>query len=144
MSDSGWIKLHRKIMNNPIYKRSTLYHLFTHCLLSANHKPQSILYGGKAIQLKPGEFSTTLREISKETGIKKATVYKGLKTLTDLNLISQKGKQRLSIISVINWHIYQNKVNDRETIGKKEDILQFIWKTFPKSTIGGFMVYNKE
>ena len=106
-------------MENPIYKKSTLYHLFNHCLLSANHKPQSILYAGATVLLKAGEFATTLKEISEKTGIKKPTVYKGLKTLFNLELISQKSKQRMTIISVINWHSYQNKVNDKETIGKR-------------------------
>ncbi len=106
-------------MNNPIYKKSTLYHLFSHCLLSANHKPQSILYDGKIIQLKLGECSTTYQEISDKTDIPKSTVYKGLKTLSNLNLISQKGERRLTIIYVIKWDSYQQKGNDRETERKR-------------------------
>ena len=82
--ETGWIKLHRKIMNNPIYKKSTLQHLFTHCLLSANHAPQSVLCVGELIKLKAGEFASTLSEISKATGIPKTTVFKKLKTLSNL------------------------------------------------------------
>jgi DNA-binding transcriptional regulator GbsR (MarR family) len=119
MTDSGWIKLHRKIMDNPIYKRSTLYHLFNHCLLSSNHKPQKLLYAGRVIQLDPGQFSTTTDEISKKTGIAKTTVYDGLKRLSNLNIISQKPERRKTIISVINWHSYQHKPNDSRMIPER-------------------------
>lgn len=106
-------------MENPIYKRSTLYHLFTHCLLSANHKPQNVLYKGEAILLKPGEFSTTIDKISEETGIKRTTAYDGLKTLSTLNLIRTKPERKLTIISVINWHTYQSKPNDNRIIAER-------------------------
>ena len=58
MNNNGWIKIHRKIMDNCIYKDAHLLHLFIHCLLKANHKANKFLFNDKEMIIERGQFIT--------------------------------------------------------------------------------------
>ena len=42
---SGWVKLHRKLVDNPIFKNDKLFRVFMYCLLKASHKDHDQLVG---------------------------------------------------------------------------------------------------
>lgn len=123
-------------MDNVIFKKPKLYLLFHYCLLTANHKPQKFLYDGELFTIGAGELVTTLSEIHKRTGIPRTTIHRGLKTLSRMGTITlkklksnrdpekrndeiEKAEQRLTLISIVNWDIYQAKRNDSGTTKRK-------------------------
>ena len=51
---TGWISLHRKILDNPILKRSPIYsrfEAFVYMLLKANHKDNKCVIGNVLVKV---------------------------------------------------------------------------------------------
>ena len=114
MSEIGWIKLHRKILDNPIFVKPDLYQLFSYCLLRANHRETKILWNGKEEILERGCFITGRKVITGDTGQSESGIYRRLKVLEKLNMISIKSNNKYSIVKVLNYCIYQGSEFETE------------------------------
>lgn len=97
--NKGWIKLHRKVLDNGILKDQIAWVIFCWLLLRVDRKT------GK----------TTLGRIwaSKELGIKPTTFYKALKRLENIyktvSLVTKKVTIKYTEVSVLNWYKYQQE-----------------------------------
>jgi len=111
---AGWIKLHRKILDNPIFLKPDLYQLFSYCLLRANHNETKIIWNGKEEILEKGCFITGRKIIAKETKQGESAIYKRLKVLENLNMISLKSNNKFSVVKVLNYSVYQGEEIDKE------------------------------
>ena len=49
---TGWIKLHRKILDSPIFQNEKLFKVFAYCLMKASHKEHTQLVGRRVVHLK--------------------------------------------------------------------------------------------
>ena len=68
--NNGYIKLHRKILDNPIVMKDTeCLAVWIYLLLNATHKEKSVMFKGKRVTLKPGQLITGIISISKKTKI---------------------------------------------------------------------------
>jgi len=111
---AGWIKLYRQIMDNPIFRKPELYHLFSYCLLKANHSETKIIWNGAEEDLEKGCFITGRKAISDDTGQKESTIYRNLKILEKLNMISVKSNNKYSVVKVLNYCVYQGSEFESE------------------------------
>ncbi len=111
---TGWIKFHRKILDNPIFLKPELYQLFTYCLLKANHSETKIIWNGKEETLKKGCFLTGRKVIARDTGQNESSVYKRLQILCKNNMISVKSNNKFSVVKVLNYCIYQGEDSEKE------------------------------
>lgn len=111
---AGWIKLHRKILDNPIFFKPELYQLFSYCLLRANHNESKIIWNGEEETLEKGCFLTGRKAIAQDTRQNESSVYKRLKNLEKLNMISVKSNNKFSVVKVLNYCIYQGEETDKE------------------------------
>jgi len=103
----GYIKLHRKLLKNPICSRSEYFHLWVVMLLKANHSTGYKLYKNEKLILQPGQFTTGRKALSAETGISESQVYKILKYLEKEQQISLKSNNKFTLITILNWVPYQ-------------------------------------
>lgn len=111
----GWIKLHRKLLKNPIFKNANLYHLYSYCLLKARHEEGEVMFGETVIKLNPGEFVTGRNVLSEALNEKPNTTYKRLKKLEKLNYVSLKSNNKNTLVTVLNWESYQIKKEEVTT-----------------------------
>ena len=66
MSNSGWIKLHRALLDNPVVMKDAEHlAIWTWLLLNATHNGTDVMFHGKRITLKPGELTTGRQRIAK-------------------------------------------------------------------------------
>ena len=88
----GWIKLHRKTLENPVVcKDSDHFYLWCYLLLSATHKEQPALFKGKKIALLPGQLITGRKSISAKTGVSESKVKRILISFeSDQQIVRQK------------------------------------------------------
>lgn len=115
---SGWISLHRKIMDNPIYSNAGMLKLWIHCLLKASHAEHEQLIGTKIIKLDPGQFVTGRDALAEEfnKGAKKSevvtarTLWRWLKKFEEWQMLSIKSTTQFSVVTILKWSDYQKGV----------------------------------
>ena len=105
----------RKIFDWEWYTDSKTFHLFFHCVLRANHEPNS--YQG--IPLKRGQFVTGRKKLSVETGLSEQEVRTILKRLKSTNEITIQSNHRNSIITVNNYDEYQSFYRKKRKINQQ-------------------------
>lgn len=115
VQDNGWIKLHRKMLQNPIVtKTPEHFSVWIYLLLNTTHQPFTTVWNGKPITLQPGQLITSNRSIANYFKIDKMRAYriikdfeKGDKLTEESRLITIKAKKKGSLITVVKWDEYQ-------------------------------------
>ena len=126
MSNNGWIKLHRKLLKNPLVKKPNYVWLWIVLLLKANHKDTKIMWNGEVLIIKEGQILTGRKELSQLTGIPETTIERAL-TYIEKNghQIEQQKTTKFRLITIINWKEYQKEDstsdNKRTTNGQQTD-----------------------
>ena len=113
--EQGWIKLRRKILENPIAGRANYLALWIILLLKANHKEKKMIWNNSFIVIKEGQFITGRNELSKQSGIPATTVERILDYLENGHQIEQQKNNKYRLITIVNW-------KEHQTIDKKVDI----------------------
>lgn len=111
---NGWIKLHRKIIDNPVFDNPDLFHLFVYCLIAANHNPTMIVWNGEEKNMERGSFIAGRKSLSEKLKQSESKIYRNLKTLEKLNIITQKSNNRFTLINVVNYCNYQGSEFENE------------------------------
>ena len=116
MSDrNGWIKIHRKLLDNPVVcKDPDHLAVWMYLLLEAAHKDHETLFGGKPIVLAPGQLITGRQKISRETKVEQHKADRIIKLFKSAQLIEQRAECYGSLISILNWDKYQNDEQQNE------------------------------
>lgn len=112
--ENGWISLHRKIRDNPLWKNSQLVHLFLELLLMANHVETKFLWNGKEQILKRGQLLTGRYRLSEATGISPNSIKDYLMTLGRMGITTSKSTNKFTIITILKYEQYQN-IKDKDT-----------------------------
>jgi hypothetical protein len=142
----GWIKLHRKIlMNKTVLKDTDHLAVWIYLLLSAVHSETEAKFEGVKITLKPGQLITSRADISRNLNVSESKVQRILRRLEgerqNERQIEQQTTPRNRLISILNWHEYQESEQQNERQNdylhlSKEYIIytQFdnFWKVYPK------------
>lgn len=104
----GWIKLHRKLLDNPIVCKDCEHiAVWIYLLLNATHVNYDVLFNNKRITLKPGELITGRKKIADELSISESKVQRILKTFEIEHQIEQQTTSQNRLISIIRWNDYQ-------------------------------------
>lgn len=125
---SGWIKLHRKLLDNPlVMKDSEYFQVWVYLLLKASHAEYPVFFGGEKINLLPGQLITGRKKIAADTGIDENKVFRILKALKTEQQIEQQVSNKNSLISIVRWSEYQSceqqdaqQVNSKRTASEQQ------------------------
>ncbi len=120
--DQGWIKLHRKLLSNPVWlscNASQKIVLIT-ILLKANHIEKKWLWKGEEFEAKPGQLITSLESLSKDSGVKKQSVRSSLVKFEKYKILTNESTKTGRLISVINWEAYQGFENQPNIAANKD------------------------
>jgi hypothetical protein len=108
MSNSkGWISLHRKLLENPIFKNYKLLQTFLYCLLKATHDDYELLIGDQMVSLKKGQLATGRKAISQATNLTEQNVRTALSKLEKLGILTITPTSKYSVVTVVAWDSYQ-------------------------------------
>ena len=103
----GWVKLHRQLIDNPIFKNDKLFRVFMYCILKASHSEHDQLVGDVIVKVKSGQFVTGRKAISSDNGLTEQNERTALSKLEKLNILTSKPTNKFSLISITNWGKYQ-------------------------------------
>lgn len=106
--NNGWVKLHRKMLDNPVVmKDSDHLAVWVYLLLNATHAEYPALFKGKKIMLQPGQLITGCVSIGNQLSISESKVRRTLNDFISDGQIDRQASNKNSLITVLNWDLYQ-------------------------------------
>jgi len=128
--DRGYICLWRKTIESEVFHNEGLFKVWVWCLMKANHKeayvPMKTGRGETTVKVLPGQFIFGRYSAARELHTEPSTLWQRLKKLKSTQNIDIESNSKYSIISIINWGIYQAQKNncdsekDRQKTGKRQ------------------------
>lgn len=110
---SGWIKLHRELLNKTIWQNSTSEQktILITLLLMANHDKKEWEFQGQKYICQPGQFITSLPSIVEATYncVSIQNVRTALARFEKLGFLTDKSTNKNRLITICNWEAYQSK-----------------------------------
>lgn len=103
MTDKGWVKLHRKIIDWEWYDDLNVRVLFLHLLLRVNYEDK--LWRG--ITIKRGSFITSLQKMASESKLSLRQVRVALNKLKMTGEVTIETTNEYSVITINNYEVYQ-------------------------------------
>ena len=124
----GYIKIHRKILENPIVcKDAETMAIWLYLLLNATYKPYDVLFNGCRISLKPGQLITGRLKIAKTLHCTESKVERTLTCFESEQQIKQQKTTRNRLITILNWDKYQvseqpfeQQMNNKRTTSEQQ------------------------
>lgn len=109
--DYGWIKIHRELLNKPIWQLSTPEQkvILITLLMMANHKEKKWEWNGGQYVCKPGQFITSLNKIAEKAGegISIKNVRTAIERFKKLEFLTNEPAKTGRLITIVNWANYQ-------------------------------------
>lgn len=99
----AFIKLYKKMLKWEWYDDTNTFRLFMHCLLKANWKVGE----WHGLTINPGQFVTSLPNLSKETGLSIQQTRTALSHMISTGEITDKAYTKFRVITVNKWSEYQ-------------------------------------
>lgn len=115
-SDNEYVKLFRKMLRWEWYTDISTKVLFIHCLLKANWRDTK----WRGMDIKRGQFVTSLSSLSKETGLSVQQVRTALEHLQVTGELTSKTYAKFRVLTVNFYTDYQsaNKVSNKQTTSR--------------------------
>lgn len=107
MQKQGYIKLHRKILEDPIMLKPNYLAVWIYILLRANYEDAHIIWNNKKTLIKRGSFIGSISKMSKELGIPMTTVNRIIDYLISENQIEKRSNNKFTLFKVIKYNTYQ-------------------------------------
>lgn len=107
----GFIKLHRCLLEKPIWTNSTPEQktILVTLLIMANFKTNEWEWQGKKFKCQPGQFITSLQSIKEASGfgISTQNIRTALVRFEKLGFLTNKSTKTGRFITLVNWGLYQ-------------------------------------
>ena len=110
--NQGWVKLHREILDKPIWTEATSDQivLLVTLLMLANHREKEWEWHGKPYAARPGQFVTSLPSLVEKCG-RNSSVQKirtALKRFAKYGFLTDESTPHSRLITIVNWGVYQD------------------------------------
>ncbi len=109
---NGWIKLHRKFLDTSIHSNPNCVALVIYCLLKANYEDNKIIWNGREMTVRRGQFVSGRLNMHLATGISIQTLRTCLNILVNTEFLTIKSTNKFSIISICKYNEYQILENE--------------------------------
>lgn len=114
---SGWICLHRKMLDNPVVTKDAEHlAIWIYLLLNATHEDYPAMFKGEKIILKPGQLITGRKAIAERLGVNEYKVLRVINLFKSEHQIEQQTSNKNSLITIVNWEKYQDGAQQNEQL----------------------------
>lgn len=129
---NGWIKIHRKMMNHPMYFAEPFNRALAwiDLIMLANHKENFFYVRGNKVIVKRGQIGMSKENLAVRWKWSRGKVLRFLNDLEKEHQIAQQKNKLTSLISVVNYELYQtdsatddavNNTTDGQQTGQQTD-----------------------
>jgi len=137
MAHNGWVKLHRKLLDNPLAGNPQWAWLWIVLLLKASHQDKVIMWNGKPRLLKAGALITGRNKLAKESRLSPSTVERALAYLEAGQQIGQVKNSKFRLISIVKWKKYQEQRTAKKHIQEDKEVKELNLRNFRIREIRG-------
>lgn len=111
----GYVRLWRRFLDDGYLQNANRCVFMLWCLLKATHQPHTVAVGMQRIELAPGEFIFTLRNAAQDLKLSVKQIRVIAATLKNSGFLALKTTNKFSVISIVNWPIYQAAEEEKGT-----------------------------
>ena len=105
---TGWVKLHRQLLDWEWYNDVNTTRVFLHLLLVANHKDNN----WRGIEIKRGQRLTSISGLASETNLSIKNIRTSIKRLKSTNEVASHSTAQHTVFTMINYDLYQDEANE--------------------------------
>lgn len=105
----GFILIHRKIFENPIFTKPNYLAIWMYLLTFANHKTKQIIWNNEKVLIKRGQFIGSLQKLSNHFNLGLGTVSRIISYLEKENMIERKSTNKFTLFTIVNYDFYQSE-----------------------------------
>jgi len=123
---NGWVKVHREILDKPIWLNSTPEQkaILMTIILMANFEEKGWEWEGRKFKVLPGQFVSSLESIRQKSGkgISIRNVRSAITRFKKLDFMTEQVTKTGRLITICNWEAYQDmSISDRQSIRQTGD-----------------------
>jgi hypothetical protein len=124
--NNGWIKLHRKIFDNPMYfsEPFTRMQAWIDLLLLANHSGQYFYIRGNRVDVKRGEVAHSMESLAQRWKWSRGKVLRYISQLENSQMIVQQKSHVITKLSITNYNTYQSDGTTDSTTDGQQTVQQ--------------------
>jgi hypothetical protein len=101
---TGWIKLHRSILDWEWYDDTNAVRLFLHLLLTVNYEPKN----WRGIAINSGQIITSHENLGKQCGLGVQQIRTAINKLKSTGELTSQSTNNYTLITITNWQKYQD------------------------------------
>ena len=116
MSKQGFIQLHRKIQDHWLYQEKRTFSKFeawVDMLMLANHKDNKFVLGNELVEVKRGQFITSIRKLEDRWNWSNTKIINFLKLLESDEMIVFKSDTKKTVITIDKYDFYHDNGNGK-------------------------------
>lgn len=113
--NNGWIKLHRKLFENPVSQKPNYLSVWIYLLTHANHTEKSIIINNKKAVIKKGSFLGSISKISTHFNLTRSTVKSIIDYFESDKMLYTERTRNYTIFHILNYDLYQCDVHQQNT-----------------------------
>lgn len=136
--DKGYILLSRGLLDSPVFASQMMLKIWIWCLCKANfkdrHVPLKVGKGEIIVSLKRGSFLFGRHKAEEELFIDGSTIYKAIKKIEDLGMISIVSNNQYSVITICKYNDYQDNENYKVASNEQVKDKQSTTEQQPRNT----------
>ncbi|MGG4209651.1 hypothetical protein ABEV93_09490 [Bacillus safensis] len=124
---TGWVKLHRKILEHELWNDVTTFRLFTLLVMRASHQDGFKMNG---VVLNKGQYIRSYSKLCEDLAYKegrglkklsKSTIMRSIKKLVTNNIITVSETELGTLFTIVKYELYQEFSSDHETEPRTEE-----------------------
>ena len=105
---TGWVKLHRQLLDWEWYNDVNTTRVFLHLLIVANHKDNN----WRGITIKRGQRLTSISALANETNLSIKNIRTSIKRLKSTNEVASHSTAQHTVFTMVNYDLYQEGANE--------------------------------
>jgi len=111
---TGWVKLHRQLLDWEWYNDVNTTRVFLHLLLVANHKDNN----WRGIEIKRGQRLTSISSLASETHLSIKNIRTSIKRLKSTNEVASYSTAQHTVFTMVNYDLYQDEASEVASKGQ--------------------------
>ena len=117
---SGWVKIYRRILDNPAFRNEAEAMCFAWMVLRAQWRDTEVRYKGRVIRLRRGELAISLRDMADDWEWSKSRCERFIDRLKTGTLTETRTETGVTIITICNYSKYQDPEDEAGTVAETE------------------------